>query len=358
MKIGIFTPYLDTLAGGEKYMLTIASCLSSKHDVSIFWDPALQDTLCENSKRKLGIDLSHVTFIPNIFDENTSLFQRFLETGKFDLIIFLSDGSIPLVGCKLIVHFQFPVQWVNGKQLTTRLKLLRVNKIICNSLFTKSCIDKKFAVQSVVFYPPVDIEKITGKKENVILNVGRFGTTIEGVYFKKQDVMIEIFREMVDKGLRAWTFVMVVSVQNENKDEFEKLKSRTEGLPIKIIENPNRTDLFKEYGKAKIYWHAAGFGEDLQKHPEKAEHFGISTVEAMGQGAVPVVINAGGQPEIVEDGKNGFLWDTLIQLEEKTLVLINNEKLLKKMSEKAKKKASHFGGNRFCEQISYLIKYS
>ena len=36
MRIGIFDPYLDTLSGGEKYMLSIASCLVQEYEVFIF----------------------------------------------------------------------------------------------------------------------------------------------------------------------------------------------------------------------------------------------------------------------------------------------------------------------------------
>ena len=38
MRIGIYDPYLDTLSGGEKYMLSAASCLAKEHKVFIFWD--------------------------------------------------------------------------------------------------------------------------------------------------------------------------------------------------------------------------------------------------------------------------------------------------------------------------------
>src|SRR3972149_574156 len=38
MKIGFFSPYLDTFGGGERYILTLASHLSKNHSVDIFWD--------------------------------------------------------------------------------------------------------------------------------------------------------------------------------------------------------------------------------------------------------------------------------------------------------------------------------
>jgi alpha-1,3-mannosyltransferase len=38
------------------------------------------------------------------------------------------------------------------------------------------------------------------------------------------------------------------------------------------------------------------------------EAFGITTIEAMGSGTVPVVTPVGVHPEVVHDGQNGFLW--------------------------------------------------
>ena len=38
MKIGIYSPYLDTLGGGERYMISLASHWSKSHEVSVYWD--------------------------------------------------------------------------------------------------------------------------------------------------------------------------------------------------------------------------------------------------------------------------------------------------------------------------------
>ncbi len=110
------------------------------------------------------------------------------------------------------------------------------------------------------------------------------------------------------------------------------------------------------YSKAKIYWHASGYGEDLTLHPDFAEHFGISTVEAMGAGAVPVVINAGGQKEIVKSGENGFLWDSLDELQQKTNELTKSSVLLEKLSFNAKKTALKFSEKSFEARIIELIQ--
>ena len=357
MKIGIFDPYLDTLSGGEKYMLSVASCLAQEHEILIFWDKNKEAEIKQTARKKLGIELSSVKFYKNIFGKNVSSISRFAESRKFDAIIYLSDGSIPLVGTKLYVHFQFPTEWVDGKSVKTIIKLFFVKKIFCNSYFTKSFIDKKLNVKSSILYPPVDLRIAKDmKKENVILHVGRFDVDSHGSNYKKQDVMIDIFKKMADTGLKNWKFKLIIGVRDKNEGKLNKLKEISKGYPIELIEDISNQELWEYYSKAKIYWHATGFGEDLQKHPEKAEHFGISTVEAMGAGAVPVVMNAGGQKEIVENGKNGFLWDTTNDLMDRTFKLINDIILWKKMSKASVERSEMFDKDRFCRELKDIIK--
>lgn len=357
MRIGVFDPYLDTLGGGEKYMLTIASCLSEDHKVEVLWD---ESDILDKASSRFGLDLSHVKVSQNIFSPRFNFLKRMLSTRSFDAIFYLSDGSIPTsLARKTIIHFQFPVEWTKTKTLKTKLKFLKVNSVIVNSRFTKSYIDKKFGIKSHVVYPPVTIPKANhnhNQKENIILHVGRFtGISFEGPNYKKQDVMVNVFKQMIDQGLTKWKLILVVSVMDRDRDRFEEFKKKAKRYPIEFVVNGNNSILWEYYRRAKIYWHATGFGENINKHPELAEHFGISTVEAMSKGAVPVVINLGGQKEIVTDGNDGFLWDTLSQLEEKTSQLIQNPKLLAKLSESSKEKIFKFAGDRFCNDIKKLI---
>src|SRR3989344_6305573 len=107
MKIGIYDPYLDDLGGGEKYMLSIAECLSKEHDVRILWDDKKDLDLV---LQRFTIDLSRVKVVPNIFDSNFGFLRRLNESKKFDAIIVLSDGSIPFVfSKKLFIHLQQPI---------------------------------------------------------------------------------------------------------------------------------------------------------------------------------------------------------------------------------------------------------
>lgn len=353
MKIAIYDPYLDALGGGEKYMLTAAQCLSSENEVTILWD---KKTDIEKNEERFNLDLSKVKIGKNIFAKNYPLTKKITESRKYDAIFYLSDGSIPVVfSKKLYVHFQFPVEWIK-LDYKSKLKLKRVNKIICNSSFTKEFIDKKLGVKSEVIYPPVEIKAQDIKKENIILHVGRFMLTEkENQDYKKQYLMINAFKEMVDRGLKDWKFVIAASVRSHDLPDFQKMQAKAAGYPISFIVNATNNDLWNSYNKAKIYWHASGYGENLQERPELAEHFGISTVEAMGAGAVPIVINAGGQKEIVTDKVNGLLWNTEEELIEKTKWLIKNPSELNKISSNGRAEAEKYSLNKFCTNLKNII---
>lgn len=353
MKIGIFDPYLDDLGGGEKYMITLVQCLSRDNSVTVFWDK--KEDLVKVAER-FSLDVSRITLKNNIFSPNYSVLKRCLDSLSYDAIIVLSDGSIPFVlSKKLFIHIQQPFPAVRPS-IKNSLKKMRVASFFCNSYFTKSFIDKEFGIESVVIYPPVNVNIEKSKKENLILHVGRFrAANIKSQDYKKQGIMVKVFKKMVDNGLRNWKFILAVGLNEEDKSEFDKLRKAAEGYPIEFLINLNKDNLDKIYSRSKIYWHASGFGEDLEKYPQLAEHFGISTVEAMSTGAVPVVINAGGQKEIVEHEKSGFLWNTLDELIGYTKKIIKNEKLLDRMRESAIGRSKKFTGNRFCEELKEII---
>lgn len=363
MRVGIYDPYLDDLGGGEKYMMKIAECLAGQHDVSVFWEK--KGDIDELVKR-FSLNLSKVKFIKNIFSKNVSLFERVIKSKNFDAIFILSDGSIPLLlSNKLFIHLQQPLPFVKVG-LKTKFKISRVNNFFCNSYFTKSYIDKEFGIESLVIYPPVEIKAKKLKKENIILTVGRIRvrevvTSPSGVITamrddKKQTVIIDAFKGLVKNGLGDWRLTLAVSVKNDEEKLFEALRKGAQGFPVDFLVNKTNEELWEIYSRAKIYWHATGFGEDLEKYPEYTEHFGISTVEAMGAGAVPVVINAGGQKEIVKNRENGFLWNNLEELQKRTLQLINDEALMEKMSKAAIERAAVFSGDRFCKEVRQMIK--
>ena len=70
----------------------------------------------------------------------------------------------------------------------------------------------------------------------------------------------------------------------------------------------------------------------------ESETFGVAAVEASACGLPVIASNIGGLPEVVIDGKTGFLIDpeNIDDLTEKLLILINDKMMRKKMGEEGR----------------------
>ncbi len=343
MKIGIWNPYLDvknSAGGGEKYIMDIALFLAREHSVDILVHTP-EDM--EQVTKRFGYDVSSLHVVPTFLNSHTSLLARWKRSKEYEAMIIVSDGSIPLLAsARVYLHIQEPMPHIK-LSLLDKIKMQRIKKIFCNSLFTKQYADQSFGKVSEVLYPLVTPLLKEAKKQDMILHVGAFRPLASGGDFKKQAFMITQFQKMCDQGLAKWKFTLACSVRDQDVALFEQLRSTIGEYPIELIANPDRDVLWDLYSKAKIYWHASGFGEDITKHPELVEHFGITTVEAMSAGVVPVVFAGGGQMEIVTEGKNGLLWQSEEELSTKTRRVIEDDELRESMSKAAKERALDFG---------------
>jgi glycosyltransferase involved in cell wall biosynthesis len=135
----------------------------------------------------------------------------------------------------------------------------------------------------------------------------------------------------------------------------ERVQEAAEGLPVHLHVDAPGPEVRDLYGRASIYWHATGFGEDPEAEPGRLEHFGIATVEAMSGGAVPVVIGLAGQLEVLDDGVEGYHWLTLDQLVERTAHLVADPEQLAAMSAAAEARAQDFGVPAFAERLRTLV---
>src|SRR5690242_16262144 len=98
MHVGIYSPYLDSVGGGERYILTIAEFLSGGNKADIFLDSNLQKTNLDDLKHKLqeslDLDLSGCNFIPAPFGLRSSYKDRDVFLKKYDVLFAVTDGSI------------------------------------------------------------------------------------------------------------------------------------------------------------------------------------------------------------------------------------------------------------------------
>ena len=321
MKAAIYNPYLDTLGGGERYSMAFAGVLAKKgFRVDVQWKDS---EIKEKLEERFGIKLEGINFVTDI-----------KRGDGYDICFWVSDGSIPLLRArKNFLHFQIPFKNINGKTILNKMKFYRIKTVICNSYFTKRHIDREYGVKSKVIYPPVSIDKIKPKKkENLIISVGRFSQLTQA---KRQDVLVSAFKKLYNAGLKNWQLILAGGVEVGVDDYVEKLEENSKGYPIKFIISPSWKVLKDLYGKAKMFWSASGYNIDEKKEPEKVEHFGITVVEAMAAGTIPLIFDAGGHREIVSEGENGFLWINTKTLLRATQEIAKNKQLQVNLSKNA-----------------------
>ncbi|HUW22056.1 MAG TPA: glycosyltransferase family 4 protein [Candidatus Bathyarchaeia archaeon] len=351
MKAVLFDPYLDTLGGGERYFLTLASYLTDMNwQVDILWPD--MNTI-KKAQQIFAIDTERVKIL-DINPNEIKLLKKIEIMRKYDLSFFISDGSIPfLFAKKNFLHFQVPFHNIRRNKLAELIKFKFINEIISNSYFTKLFIDKQYSIKSQVIYPPVTVDKLSpGKKSNIILSVGRFTDLLHN---KRQDVLINIFIRLIASRKDSWKLVLAGN-DKEGKKFVENLKKASLGYPIEVLTNVSFTQISELYRRAKIFWSATGYGIDEGKSPEQVEHFGITTVEAMAAGCVPIVVGKGGQKEIIDSGRNGFLWNNIDEAQTFTRQLIEDEILWQKLSQNAVYESQKFSKDRFCKSYEKIIE--
>jgi len=231
------------------------------------------------------------------------------------------------------------------------------DRIVAISEFTQKWIKQYWGVSSDLLYPPVSIHdfKPAVKKKNVIAHVGRF---FVGGHSKKQLDMVRVFKRMVDKGLKGWEFHLIGGVADGpmHWQYVEAIREEAKGYPITLHIDAPFDELKTVLAEAKIYWHATGLDEDNTRYPIRLEHFGITTVEAMASGCVPVVINCGGQSEIVTSTHCGFVWNTREELMKHTLTLVKHPKLLATMRKAALERSKYFSREQFTAELREILK--
>lgn len=366
MKICLYSPYLPGhFGGGEKYMLDVATTLAQQgQEVFIATAPTAKSQQLEDYRKKyerfFNLSLENIRFIPAPF-LNGTVIEKIKWTAQFDVMYYLTDGSLFISGArKNILHIQIPfTHSVAG--LLNRIKLATWRIKNTNSYFTKSVIEKTWSTKvTVVHHPLVElpwssslVQQKLQKKEKYILHVGRF---FRQLHSKRQDVLINIFRQLSETEptlMKGWKLLFVGVVEDQSyADELHRMAG---DLPIEFHHEMSRTELLSLYEKASLYWHATGYDVDEQRYPEKMEHFGISTVEAMSYGTVPVVIGKGGQPEILGHELKQNLWQTTDECIQITTQLMRNSHLFSQQQLQAIDRAKHFDRHHFTQVLESMI---
>jgi glycosyltransferase involved in cell wall biosynthesis len=381
-RVAVYDLYWATLGGGEQVDGTIAQVLADDHDVTLL-GPTRPDV--EATRRRLGVDLSRCDHRRVVDDAEASA-----ASADFDVFVngtYLSTavnraplgyyyvhfpGEVPTMGRRLRHHVgvagvkvlslppQLPqrlgqVQAGFDRRVTRVEFIPTYRRFLANSAFTASWVERLWGRPADILHPPVRPSVRPAAKAPLILVLGRFFDPSFG-HSKKQLELLDVFGSLHRSGrLPGWRLAVVGGCDAANREYALAVRRAARGLPVEVHVNADGAVVERLLGEASIYWHGSGLGEDPERHPERFEHFGISVVEAMAAGAVPLVFGAAGPAEIVEDGTNGLHWHTTAELAAATQALVSDEDRLERLSRAAVLRSQSFSADGFAGRLLELL---
>jgi glycosyltransferase involved in cell wall biosynthesis len=308
----VFNPGFGVLGGGERYAFALGEVIGESHEVVYATNRRVPD---QTELLRFGL--------PQVPISSLDLDDLPVASAEYDLAVAVTSHPLPPLHAAhnlLVVQFPFSSLSTNPVSRWRTVRRLRRCDRVVYSRFAKRWIAERWAVDASVLAPPVVIPAAdVPKKENLILSVGRF---FPDAHCKRQDVLVEAFARLPDEVKRTWTLALVGGYRDspENADFVRHVRGAASGMNVLVELNAPATRVFELRDRARFYWHATGFGRRADE-PERAEHFGLSTLEAMSHGAIPLVFADGGQPEVVPL-EVGVLWESIPELVDRTVGLM------------------------------------
>jgi glycosyltransferase involved in cell wall biosynthesis len=252
-----------------------------------------------------GVEVIRVVQTNNIVSVLLSLVKTIKKTNP-SLIQCYFDGDIILIPFIKIFFPSLPVivAFVNPfcsdskvKNLFVKFGLKKADHIVFNSLYTKKEKFKYFPFikkrQNSIIYNGVEIvvnSKKTQRKDNVFNLL-----TIGGLLDWKNHILLINLMDRLVNGLKQKDFFLTIIGDGPLMPEL-KAKIKQLDLDDYVLVAGYQID-------TKSYF----LSSDIYLHPALNEAFGIAVIEAM-TFSIPVLLsNAGAFPELIEDGKEGYL---------------------------------------------------
>ena len=175
--------------------------------------------------------------------------------------------------------------------------------ILTNAQYTSGLVRKDLGRESTVMYPPVDIEKFTPtitKQRHGVVSVGTL--TISKNYLDLCKVMTQI----------KTPFTIIGKVQQSHEKRYRDTL-RAKYPNVQIVQNVSEQVVIEKLWMSKVYLHG------------KIEDFGISIVEAVAAGCVPIVPDGGGARETIPIQELRFEPGNLDSMKEKVEMALSGE---------------------------------
>ncbi|MCK9571106.1 glycosyltransferase [Candidatus Pacearchaeota archaeon] len=367
IRIGIYDHAFHFAGGGQKYIAKIAELFQDKYEITFITN---KDISLSKYKEWFDIDISRCKlkiikldffekaeryFIDEgmvVHEENNPFDTISKESSNYDIFINANMlGKVKPLSSASIFVCHFP-----DRDKERFFAVDRYDYIITNSDYGTFWLKQKWGLDATLrLYPSVDMYNKEGgvKKEKIIISVARF----ELGGSKKQLEMVKAFGELCRRNpnvKKEWRLILAGGTHRDNP-YFDRVREEINTIHadnIELMPNLKDDELRELYKIASIFWHACGLNAT---DPHLVEHFGMTTVEAMQNDCVPIVIDGGGQKEIVEHGISGFRFKTIRELQDYTLTVMNDGPLREKVSRKAFERSHCFTSEIFEEHLIEFI---
>lgn len=335
---GFYSPYPLTPGGGEYYFLMSLKVLQSlSYDVELIVD---NDNPCNSmqciSKTLDALRIHLQPFRLSILNDthrhsNNVLFDFFYSMGNTKYPGQQSLGAFNVYMC------QFPFDY--HKEYAPEYSIIAwsgYDLVLVNSAFTYNCyvqyvqkaitklevnqVEKYFPSVQILHPPvtPFDVRRAhtrQASKQPKVHHISLIGRFFHGRHNKGHAHALNIFGYLVNrlpkKSLHL-NLIGYVYPDQKSQEYLERLQHtvKLRKLSVSFHTNCPPEEITTILSKTAIYWHLTGVNMlKLNQSYDLAsvEHFGISIVEAMAAGCIPIVVNRGGVLDIVHHGNNGFV---------------------------------------------------
>jgi hypothetical protein len=318
---GFYSPYEYSIGGGEKYLTYIIKSYIEKYKntlLLLYFFTNTNTTLYKNTL-EFYFNNHRTQYLINKISSNVlydykGLINKFFSMGNEKIPIYKSLCSKE----NSIYHCQFPFD-LNKKINENNLNYYK--SIIVNSeytkkyyeLYTNQYLDKQ---KIIINYPPCieysNNQNISVKDDKLFVMIGRIFKFNKGQNNKYYDEAIKVFNKL-NKHNIDYKLVIIGSVKS--KEWYNYLISLIgNNNNITIIPDASEIDKNKYLKKASYFIHLAGLNCDVNTEPQVFEHFGISIIEGIKYGCIPICVNGGNPSFIIKNKVNGFLINNSIEL--------------------------------------------
>ena len=222
---------------------------------------------------------------------------------------------------------------------------LGTSTIVANSKFSEQIIWKCIRRKAVIVQPPINLRRFVFTKKDET----RKNTVVSASRFLPEQNLEHIpkIAEMVPSG----NFLLIGPSGATSKSVLEKLDEMITELNVRdrtqVLTNVSSQKFLEALLTAKVF---------LRTLPH--EPFGMSVVEAMAAGCVPLVPKDGGPWfDILEEkeGVYGFSYESISEAAQKIRMILENDELRTEVSARARRRALDFASSVFERNILNIV---